>query len=87
MPKVHALLIGIDRYQRPSLDLRGCVNNVTLAEQLLRDRIVPGDLAVAQLHDDQARARRSSRHSAGTSAVSATAAVASASSTSGCCAR
>lgn len=54
MPRVHALLVGIDRYARPGLDLRGCVNDVRLADRLLRDRVAPGDLVVETLVDSQA---------------------------------
>ncbi|BCJ76946.1 hypothetical protein CS0771_64900 [Catellatospora sp. IY07-71] len=54
MPKVHALLVGIDRYKLPELDLQGCVNDVDLAEALLRDRVAPGDLVVERLLDEQA---------------------------------
>ncbi|MFI5915796.1 caspase family protein [Dactylosporangium sp. NPDC051541] len=54
MPRVNALLIGIDRYRRPGMDLRGCVNDIDLAERVLRDRIGPADLAVERLCDEQA---------------------------------
>jgi hypothetical protein len=54
MPRVRALLVGIDRYQLPVLNLRGCVNDVNLVERVLRDRIAPADLAVEKLCDDQA---------------------------------
>ncbi|MFF3619224.1 caspase family protein [Streptomyces sp. NPDC002467] len=54
MPKVHALLVGIDTYRLPRLNLRGCVNDVELAERLLRDRIAPADLVVERLCDEQA---------------------------------
>jgi Caspase domain len=54
MPKVHALLVGIDRYRRPELALQGCVNDIVLAERLLRDRIAAADLAVETLCDEQA---------------------------------
>ena len=54
MPKVHALLVGIDRYQSAGLALHGCVNDVMLAERLLRDRIAEADLAVETLCDERA---------------------------------
>lgn len=39
MPKIHALLVGIDSYRAPDVaDLRGCVNDIALAERVLRDR-------------------------------------------------
>lgn len=54
MPKVHALLVGIDTYRLPHLNLRGCVNDVGLAERLLRDRIAPTDLVIEKRCDEQA---------------------------------
>ncbi|MCD7442258.1 caspase family protein [Streptomyces lincolnensis] len=54
MPKVHALLVGIDTYRLSYLNLRGCVNDIELAERLLRDRIAPADLAVEKRCDEQA---------------------------------
>ena len=54
MPKVYALLVGIDFYLAPKLDLQGCVNDVRLAERLLRERVAPADLAVETLCDEQA---------------------------------
>ncbi|MFF7043678.1 caspase family protein [Streptomyces massasporeus] len=54
MPKVHALLVGIDTYRLPRLNLRGCVNDVKLAERLLRDRIAPADLVIQKRCDEQA---------------------------------
>ena len=54
LPKVYALLVGIDRYRVPNLDLQGCVNDVTLAERLLTDRIDPANLSVRTLHNEQA---------------------------------
>ena len=54
MPKVFALLVGIDSYRSPGLDLQGCVNDVELAARLLRDRIEPADLAIETLCDEQA---------------------------------
>jgi hypothetical protein len=52
--KVYALLVGIDRYRLPHLDLQGCVNDIKLAERLLSDRIEPANLAVEKLCDEQA---------------------------------
>ena len=54
MPKVYALLVGIDTYRLPQLNLSGCVNDVKLAERLLRDRIAPQDLVVETLCDAEA---------------------------------
>ncbi|MER6958500.1 caspase family protein [Streptomyces sp. NPDC000618] len=54
MPKVHALLVGIDSYRLPHLNLRGCVNDIKLAERLLRDRIAPADLVIEKRCDEQA---------------------------------
>lgn len=54
MPKVHALLVGINKYAKPEFELRGCVNDVQLAEQALKDRVAPGDLVVETLLDAQA---------------------------------
>ncbi|MEH0630564.1 MULTISPECIES: caspase family protein [Streptomyces] len=54
MPKVHALLVGIDTYRLSHLNLRGCVNDVRLAEQLLRERIAPTDLVIEKRCDEQA---------------------------------
>ena len=54
MPKVYALLVGIDDYLRPDLALQGCVNDVKLAEWLLRERIEPTDLVLTALCDEQA---------------------------------
>ncbi|XVU29704.1 caspase family protein [Actinoplanes sp. CA-054009] len=54
MPKIYALLVGIDRYRVPGLRLRGCVNDVRLAEHLLRDRVEADRLAVETLCDTQA---------------------------------
>jgi hypothetical protein len=54
MPRVRALLVGIDRYRLPRLNLRGCINDVELAERVLRDRIAPADLAVEKVCDEQA---------------------------------
>ncbi|MET7419652.1 caspase family protein [Dactylosporangium sp. NPDC005555] len=54
MPKVHALLVGIDVYRLPQLHLNGCVNDVRLAERLLRDRVAAQDLAVEVLYDADA---------------------------------
>ncbi|OEJ21865.1 hypothetical protein AR457_39930 [Streptomyces agglomeratus] len=54
MPKVHALLVGIDTYRLPHLNLRGCVNDVKLAERLLRDRVAPEDLVIEKRCDEQA---------------------------------
>lgn len=54
MPRVHALLVGIDRYRLSRLDLRGCVNDVDLVERVLHDRIAPADLVVEQLRDERA---------------------------------
>ncbi|GAA3268817.1 hypothetical protein GCM10020218_008550 [Dactylosporangium vinaceum] len=54
MPKVYALLVGIDRYRAAVRNLQGCVNDIRLAEQLLRDRIDPVELSVLTLCDEQA---------------------------------
>ncbi|MFI6012329.1 caspase family protein [Streptomyces sp. NPDC051243] len=54
MPKVHALLVGIDTYRLPHLNLRGCVNDVELAERVLRDRIASADLVIEKRCDEQA---------------------------------
>ncbi len=54
MPRVHALLVGIDVYRRPELSLEGCVNDVRLAAGLLRGRIAEDDLAIRTLCDEQA---------------------------------
>lgn len=54
MPKVRALLVGIDAYRRPELALQGCLNDVELAASLLRQRIAPDDLAIETLRNEQA---------------------------------
>jgi hypothetical protein len=54
VPKVYALLVGIDLYRSPGLNLQGCVNDVVLAAQLLRKRIEPNDLAIETLCNEQA---------------------------------
>ena len=54
MPKVYALLVGIDVYRSPGLTLQGCVNDVGLAERVLRDRVGEADLAVKKLCDEEA---------------------------------
>jgi hypothetical protein len=53
--KVYALLVGVDEYLLPGLALQGCVNDVRLAEQMLRDRIEPADLFIEVLCNEQAR--------------------------------
>jgi hypothetical protein len=54
MPKVHALLVGINQYKLPHLNLNGCVNDVNLAERILRDRITPEELVIEKLCNEQA---------------------------------
>lgn len=54
MPKVYALLVGIDVYRSPGLDLDGCVNDIELVTRLLRGRVAPGDLALETLCNEQA---------------------------------
>ena len=54
MSMVYALLVGIDTYRLPHLDLQGCVNDIELAERMLRDRIDPADLALRTLRNEQA---------------------------------
>src|SRR4051812_10324152 len=54
MPKVFALLVGIDVHRRPELSLQGCVNDVRLAAGLLRERIAGDALAIRTLCDEQA---------------------------------
>ena len=54
MSKVYALLVGIDAYQPPVPVLHGSVNDIALAERLLRDRIAPGDLDLRTLIDEEA---------------------------------
>ena len=58
MPKIHALLVGIDHYLLPGIDLRGCLNDVDLAERLLRDRVAPERLRIEKLCDAQATRAR-----------------------------
>jgi hypothetical protein len=54
MPRVFALLVGIDNYRRPELTLQGCANDVRLAAGLLRDRIAGDDLSIETLCNEQA---------------------------------
>jgi Caspase domain len=54
MAKVYALLVGIDAYRLPELALQGCVNDVEMAERVLRDRVEPADLVIKTLCDEQA---------------------------------
>ncbi|WP_176921472.1 caspase family protein [Pseudonocardia oroxyli] len=48
------MLVGIDTYARPELALRGCVNDVRLAERTLTDRIPRGELSICTLLDQEA---------------------------------
>ena len=54
---VYALLVGIDSYPPPIPSLRGCVNDITAMEQLLRARVAGEEtkLAVLALKNEQAR--------------------------------
>jgi hypothetical protein len=52
MSKIYALLVGIDSFQSPDVgDLQGCVNDIRLAERVLRDRF---DVVVKKLCDERA---------------------------------
>jgi hypothetical protein len=55
MPKIYALLVGIDVFAAPDVsDLSGCVNDIELAERVLRDRF---DVVTEKLCNEQATRR------------------------------
>lgn len=55
MPRIHALLVGIDTYQSSDVpDLQGCENDLVLAERVLRDRVAKDDLVLATLRNEEA---------------------------------
>jgi len=62
MPRIYALLVGIDTYRRPELALQGCVNDVELAERVLTDRTAPADLVLRKLVNEQATRAELVRH-------------------------
>jgi pimeloyl-ACP methyl ester carboxylesterase len=55
MSTVYALLVGIDSYPVPVPQLRGCVNDITIVEQILRTRLTDGrKLDARVLRDSEA---------------------------------
>jgi hypothetical protein len=51
---LHALLVGIDRYQEVRPWLSGCSNDVDLAAALLRERVGEEDLHLRELRNEEA---------------------------------
>ena len=52
--RLHALLVGIDAYPSPVPRLNGCVNDVTVFADVLRERIPAGDLDLLVMTDAEA---------------------------------